>query len=155
VSFDPERVCQGQGKIHHRKDQIMTVLKKLIGAATVAMLLTTGAHATTPLSDKEKTYIIAVTAATIVAEKCHAILIKDSAIRLADKTGIDFVIIGSAIVAAINANSNLPYDRSDLIPEVTHAIVFTALDIHGSMRLDQVKTCQTWITGLQLLGMVQ
>jgi hypothetical protein len=133
-----------------------SLMKIIYEIIALLVFLSTGANASAlPLSNRDQTYVIAVTASSVVADQCKAKLIKDSAIRLADKTGIDISIIGKAIVAAVNASSDHPYERKDLIPEVTSTMITTSAEILQGIKLDRAKTCTVWIIGLRSLGMVE
>lgn len=129
-------------------------MKKFFGILFAVAILSTGAKAA-PLTDSDQSYIVAVSASAIVASRCSATMVPSSAIKLADKLGVNAEILYPAIMAAVKANANLPYERADMIPEVTSLLVHTMIEITGDLMKDQKTTCSQWVGGLRLLGMVQ
>lgn len=132
----------------------MKNLMKSIGLMLLWLAIATGAKAS-PLSDSDQSFVIAVSASAIVAAKCSTTMVPSSAIKLADKLGVHADVLYPAIMAAVKANANMPYEHSDMIPEVTNLLVHTMLEISGGLARDPAATCAKWVGGLRMMGMVQ
>jgi hypothetical protein len=133
------------------KGNTMSCFMKLFYTAATAAMLATSAHADT-LSVKDRSYVVALTAATIVEEKCDVTLINNFPVKLADAIGVDAVALATPVITAYIANANhLPHGRD----EATSTYLATALLIHGDLRLDYARTCRIWVGEMRLLGLVQ
>jgi hypothetical protein len=89
-----------------------------LGASAVALALafTTPASA---LSDNVRSFTIASTSALAIATSCDGFTVVEGALpKLADRNGVSEEQ-AQAILAAILAQADQPYDKTDLIPEIT------------------------------------
>jgi hypothetical protein len=74
------------------------------------------------LSTEEKDFAVLSTAGIIIASECDAKIVPDALVKYADRTGVNFDVLRAAMMATLHLQNDEPYERADLIPEVTKAI---------------------------------
>jgi hypothetical protein len=85
-------------------------------AVALTLALTTPASA---LNDNVRSFTIAATSALAIATSCNGLTVVEGALpKLADRNGVSEAQ-ADAILQAILAQADQPYDRSALIPEIT------------------------------------
>lgn len=129
-------------------------MKTLLGILFAVAMLATPVSAA-PLSKMDESYVIAVIGATIISDQCHVAVVENGAVALSDKTGVDRETIGRALAAAVKANAHMPYERGDLIPEVTTTMINTMIEINGNLKVDHNATCNIWVNGLRMIGILK
>lgn len=136
---DPEKVS------HHyiaKKNGISKMKTLFVTSAIALMCFTSSASA---LNQQDKDFAIISTGAWAALYACPNIEVVDGAAeRFADKNGANFDVIGPALVAAWKAQTDQPYERSDLIAEVTVIVAKVLRDIDKQFASNKPKACVQW-----------
>jgi hypothetical protein len=122
-------------------------MKRLPIAALALALATSNASAI--LSTPEQAYIAISVSTFFTSMLCDAKVVKNGLGIIADRNGIETETLNKAIVAAINAQINDPYERDDLVPEVTRFVVEVAHSLDAEMTKSKKKACTKWIGTLR------
>ncbi|GAC1572598.1 MAG: hypothetical protein NVS3B5_01520 [Sphingomicrobium sp.] len=114
-------------------------MRNFVLAMSVSAALFTSSASAGELSEIDNSFIVSSLGALLVAVNCPGYSgIDGSAPRIADRIGAKPELI-SAISAAIAVNVGLPYERSDLIPEVTAKVRETYKVVGGMIDHGQRK----------------
>jgi hypothetical protein len=138
-----------------RKDYQQEINMKKIFA--IAFLLSTAAaqaHASNRLSELENGFVGVVAATSTVVLLCDAKTVKDSIPKIADRMGMDDRML-PAVRAAFEVSVDAPYERSDLVPEVTRFFKTMTIGVADEIKTNKVKACANWIDALRKIGTIE
>jgi len=122
----------------------------------LALIFATPPALAAPLADQEKAFVYGMVGGFLLPSKCPNLkTVDDGGRKFADKFGVDFVKIGSALMNAILAGSGKPYDSGKLIPEVTREVNSAALELSTGLKGDRNKLCKEWADNLVPLGLME
>jgi hypothetical protein len=92
-----------------------------------------------------RNFVIISTGSWVLVSACPGYEVIDGAPRkIADMNGANFDVLGPAMIAAWSAQIDAPYERSDLIPEVTQEVRVVINDIMDDMRKNKPLACAKW-----------
>ena len=98
-----------------------------------------------PLSAEETRWVTAALTSITVVIKCDGYDMFENGMRgFGDVNGVDWVIFGPAVGAAVAAINGDDYKRADLIPEVTRLVTATLKAINDSLIKDKPTFCKQW-----------
>jgi hypothetical protein len=127
----------------------MTAVRKIITASALALILS--ATSASALDQMEKSFVVNAVGSLIITSRCPGYkMTNDGLIRMSDRMGIDGSIT-KAIVATLGASSDRPYEREDLIPEVTRLVVATA----DAVSKELPSGCAKWASPLVNNGVIE
>ena len=99
------------------------------------------------LSKEERSFVFGYVATAFMVFKCGDLeRDEDTPMVLADKMGVDGSRMWDAARAAMLANLNLPYDRKDLVPEVTRTVHAVAEELAPQVANGSIcKKVDDWV----------
>jgi len=105
------------------------------------------AAAAEPLSEEETIFVIVTLGRVIVPAKCDGYgyeIIENGLLKFGDATGVDAPRFLRATIAAAAAIGGGEYNREDLIPEVTRAVIKIADEMHEEITSSTKSFCKKW-----------
>lgn len=120
-----------------RISTLVLVLSALVSSGVAA--------AAEPLSEEETIFVIVTLSRVIVAAKCDGYeMIENGLLKFGDATGVDAPRFLRATMAASLAIGGGEYNREDLIPEVTRAVIKIADEMHEQITSSTKSFCKKW-----------
>jgi hypothetical protein len=108
-------------------------------AVTLTLALISPASAVT---QQDRDFAMLVTTSWAVVSVCDGYETVDGGPRLiADRNGVEFDTVGPAIAAAFLAQLNQPYERENLIPEITVTVRLVLMEIDADVRNNKSRAC--------------
>lgn len=109
----------------------------------------------TVLTEDDMGYIATAVALLIAQVECKATPVENGLTKLADRNGIDVDPLNRAIFAAIKASAELPYERGDLITDVTKIVSMTFKEVKATIATNKPAACSKWTDLLRNLGVAK
>jgi hypothetical protein len=130
---------------------------KLAALSASAVALTLAFTAPASAMDKvNKDFVILSTASWAVAVTCPGYdVVTGSPQKVADMNGANFDVLGPALIAAWNAQIDKPYERNDLIPEVTIEARATLSEFTTDVKKNKIWACAKWAKAVMPVGMIK
>lgn len=114
-------------------------------ASAVALTLALLSPVQAAVSKADKTFILVTTGTLIQATLCPGYeVISGAPQKFADMNGADFDGLFPAVQAAIFAQIEKPYDRADLIPEVTQLVRDMFMEMGADFERNRPQACSKW-----------
>jgi hypothetical protein len=112
-------------------------------------------HHLTFLTDADRSYLIAVTAASMMVQQCNGTLDVDGAVRFGHRIGADIIPLNNAAGATVAATIGKPYEQRDMISGVPEILAQTIREILTGLELDRTSTCLKWTSQLKSFGVLK
>ncbi|WFU52239.1 hypothetical protein QA639_21260 [Bradyrhizobium pachyrhizi] len=124
-------------------------------ASAVALTLAFASPALA-VTKADKEFALLASASWVVIALCPQYDMVDGAPRkTADRNGADFDTVGPAVVAAMMAQMDKPYERADMIPEISITVRDVVQDIMQDVRRSKPAECRKWGEAISPAGMIK
>ncbi|MEY9247602.1 hypothetical protein [Bradyrhizobium elkanii] len=125
-------------------------------ASAVALTLALASPAKAEIDQTNRAFILLTTGTFIETTMCDDYeVIPGSVQKMADQNGANFDGYRTAVVAAMQAQIGMEYDRADLIPEVTQLVRTMFNEMAADFDRNKKKACAKWADILLPAGMIR
>jgi hypothetical protein len=119
-----------------------------------AMVLSTVVARADDLSKVDKVFATVAAVSMAVMFTCDIKPVQDGVRTLADKIGVSDTKF-AAVRAAIQANAGLPYERDDLVPEITRVVISAMAETMSDIDDNKSRGCKKWTGALKTYGVFE